>query len=64
MLASDGAKCRIFQLAVCVRKNSNRFRPKFVGWAKFPLDPPFRPPAEATLSDWAISSFSLAENSF
>ena len=24
----------------------------------------FRPPAEATLSDWTISSFSLAANSF
>jgi hypothetical protein len=67
---SDGAKYRIFQLVVCVRKNSNRFRPKFVGWAKFP------PPAEAILSDlpayrqagrqagWTISSFSLAANSF
>ena len=30
MLTSDGAKCCIFKLAVCVRKNSNRFRPKFV----------------------------------
>ena len=26
--------------AVCVRKNSNRFRPKFVGRAKFPPNPP------------------------
>ena len=30
----------ISQLAVCVRKNSNRFRPKFVGRAEFPPDPP------------------------
>jgi len=29
-----------------------------------PPKPPFRPPAEATLSDWTISSFSLAANSF
>ena len=27
-------------LAVCVRKNSNRFRPKFVGRAEFPPTPP------------------------
>jgi hypothetical protein len=40
MLASDGAKCRIFQLTVCVRKNLNIFHPKFVGWAKFPPDSP------------------------
>ena len=45
--------------AVCVRKNSNRFRPKFVGRAEFPPNPPFRPSAEATLSDWTISSFSF-----
>ena len=30
----------LFQLAVCVRKNSNRFRPEFVGRAEFPPDPP------------------------
>jgi hypothetical protein len=40
MLASNDAKCRIFQLAVCVRKNSNRFRPKFVGWVEFPPNLP------------------------
>jgi len=28
-----------------------------------PPKPPFRPPTEATLSDWTISSFSLAANS-
>ncbi|PIY70739.1 hypothetical protein COY88_04010, partial [Candidatus Roizmanbacteria bacterium CG_4_10_14_0_8_um_filter_35_28] len=27
-------------VAVCVRKNSNRFRPKFVGRAEFPPNPP------------------------
>jgi len=47
---------------VCVRKNSNRFRPKFVGLEEFPPKPPFRPPAETTISDWTISSFSLAAN--
>ena len=28
-----------FKQAVCVRKNSNRFRPKFVGRAEFPPNP-------------------------
>jgi hypothetical protein len=49
-------------------KKFDRFRPKFVGWAIFPLGS--LPPAEATLSDlpayrqagrqagWTISSFS------
>jgi hypothetical protein len=40
MLASDGAKYRIFQLAVCVRKNLNIFHPKFVGRGKFTPDHP------------------------
>jgi len=34
------------------------------GRGGIPPTPPFRPPAEATLSDWTISSFSLAVNSF
>jgi len=54
-------------MAMCVQNNSNGFRPKFVGRAEFPPPPP-RPPhlsalgGEATLSDWTISSFSLAAN--
>jgi hypothetical protein len=77
MLASDGVKCHIFQLVVCVRKNSNRFRPKFVGRAEFPPNPPFFStrsqkrlfrtclPAyrqAGQQAGWTISSFSLAAN--
>ena len=68
---------RIFQLVVCVRKNSNRFRPKFVGRAEFPPNPPSARPQKRPFwtclpacqqagqqAGWTISSFSLAANSF
>jgi len=54
----ERAKFRFYQLAMCFRKNPNRFRPKFVGWAEFPPPPPNPPPprdplppVEATISD-------------
>jgi len=37
--------------------------PKICRAGGIPPKPPFRPPTEATLSDWTISSFSLAANS-
>jgi len=33
--------------------------PKICRAGRIPPRPPFRPPAEATLSDWTISSFSF-----
>jgi len=36
--------------------------PKICRVGRIPPRPPFRPPAEVTLSDWTISCFSLAAN--
>ena len=62
-------------MAVCIRKNSNRFRPKFVGRAEFPPTP--LPPARRSdpfgLDDFKFfvpllaelrASLGLAANSF
>jgi len=45
-------------------KKFEQISPKICRAGGIPPKPPFRPPAEATLSDWTISSFSLAANSF
>jgi len=45
-------------------KKFEQISPKICRAGGIPPKPPFRPPAEATLSDWTISSFSLAVNSF
>jgi len=45
-------------------KKFEQISPKICRTGGIPPNPPFRPPAEATLSDWTISSFSLAVNSF
>jgi len=45
-------------------KKFEQISPKICKAGGIPPKPPFRPPAEATLSDWTISSFSLAVNSF
>jgi len=43
-------------------KKFEQISPKICRAGGIPPKPPFRPPAEATLSDWTISSFSLAAN--
>jgi len=44
-------------------KKFEQISPKICRAGGISPKPPFRPPAEATLSDWTISSFSLAANS-
>jgi hypothetical protein len=43
-------------------KKFEQISPKICRAGGIPPKPPFRPPAEATFSDWTISSFSLAAN--
>jgi len=45
-------------------KKFEQISPKICRAGGIPPKPPFRPPAEVTLSDWTISSFSLAANKF
>jgi len=64
MLARDGAKISHFPTGGVRSKKFEQVSPKICRAGGIPLGSPFPPLAEATLLDWTISSFSLAENSF